>query len=165
MDPRHYRRGTRRGTWLGGRVAARARVARFPILLKSVQVKSKLYQISPVSLLPSTILWCFRRWKREADRLCFRTKCDPFLWRAVNPASTTFSLENLRILRYYLGFHENFTLLFSYHPWIDRCDTIICLSKYLWLRLVSQGNFTVEKRVLNARSSIVERFLLRHDDF
>lgn len=40
---------------VGWRVGAR--VARFPILLKSVQVKSKLYQLFP-SPHPPNILWC-----------------------------------------------------------------------------------------------------------
>lgn len=163
MDPRHYRRGTRRGTWLGGRVAgaAGARVARFPILLKSVQVKSKLYQISP--RLPLTILWCFRGWKREADRLCFRTKCDPFLWRAVNPASTTaFSLENLRILRYLGTIWRKFyfaSLLSS----LSIVTIIILLLRMQISFLLLHFSRKLEDRCI--KHLLRERFLLKHDGF
>lgn len=49
MDPRHYRHGRRQATWLwrGAHGVPWPGVARFPILLKSVEAKSKLYELSP----------------------------------------------------------------------------------------------------------------------
>lgn len=49
MDPRHYRHGRRQATrlWRGAHGVPWPGVARFPILLKSVEAKSKLYELSP----------------------------------------------------------------------------------------------------------------------
>lgn len=141
--------------------AAGARVARFPILLKSVQVKSKLYQISPRLPLhdPLMFSWMEKRggpavFSNEMRSLPV-TRRQSSLYHCLFPrklANLTLPRDNLtKILLC-------FSLIISLH----------CYDHNLLLRMQISFLLLHFSRKLEDRCIkhlLRERFLLKHDGF